>query len=485
MKKLVCSLLLGVTALSLVFSVISSHRVVAEETTTTTEEVGSEAEVDLFDSFVGVWKKGQDQVISLSPQQLVVDGAVREIKEVEIEAEDEKLLAEVDFEDFDAQSFTYDSSSEILNFEGFDYEADVNPNIVNYVKDKISNMEFINLEQLLEIDEHYLMAYYHQAQVDSDEEADQVHAIYLAIAEDFPELDLLTEEDYEEYLALASELEEGSDYTIATLNNALPRNTLNYYQKLKDEDSSDQKVIINKVLKKVDEAIKDYEERKAKSSIEYLEPYQWPEETSIEDNQIKDKKTTSKQGKKTDSQKDLHLLNESEYKLGDGVFTKEEAYTILVKATGYSVDYDSGYKNSEVGSYDFIVDGITYFVFGDGEINTSDGSVFNRNFEGLEKKMEELETEQLESNLTVPEASKLYPDSVIKPFEPDIAFNFVLGKEALPADAYFSDFSFNAEEGSYTLTVSSREKMRDPNYTAEEAFIAVYVVYHDGTYYKK
>ncbi|WP_180363659.1 hypothetical protein [Facklamia miroungae] len=47
-----------------------------------------------------------------------------------------------------------------------------------------------------------------------------------------------------------------------------------------------------------------------------------------------------------------------------------------------------------------------------------------------------------------------------------------------------SDFEFN-DDGSYTLTIASRDKMVDPNTSKKEAIIDVFVVYADGTYYKK
>ncbi|WP_180363684.1 hypothetical protein [Facklamia miroungae] len=46
------------------------------------------------------------------------------------------------------------------------------------------------------------------------------------------------------------------------------------------------------------------------------------------------------------------------------------------------------------------------------------------------------------------------------------------------------DFEFN-DDGSYTLTIASRDKIVDQNISEKEAIIDVFVVYADGTYYKK
>ena len=478
LKKVVKNLLLGVTTLSIISVGIRTQFVIAQETTTISSEADSnndvESNVEMKDSFVGVWKNNQNQEISISPQKFMMEGKINKIKDILFEEQEESIQAILKFEELENQELRYEPTQDILNINGIDYIQEINTNMVNYVKDKLSSMQPINLEQLLEVDDHYLMAYFSQARVESENLVDQMAYIYFVLAEDFPELDLLTGEDYKDYQSLASKLEQSSTYTYSTLNNALPRDILNYYRELKKAEEVKDQEIFQKLLIKVDEAFKAYEKRRAQSSREYLLPYQWPEEAKALDSG------------------DPYLLDESEYQLRDGNFSKEEAYTILVKATGYSVNFESGYSVQDGNYYAFPINGVIYNVFADGEINSNKGDVFNRNFEDRlaesnqqEEQNNTLNYEESDANLTVPEASRLYPNAVIKPFEPDIAFNYLLGKEELPSDAYFSDFSFNPAEGSYTLTVSSREKMKDPNYTAEEAFIAVYVVFYDGTYYIK
>ncbi|SDG33067.1 hypothetical protein SAMN05421791_10598, partial [Facklamia miroungae] len=195
MKKAISSLLVSTLVLALAVSSLSGDKILAEEDTTTTIEVENKAEE--IDSFVGVWRNDKDDKISLTPQNLVIDGEVHEIKQIAVNESEEEKVASFDFENFDSQEMTYHSAEDKLNFLSSDYQREMNPNIVNYVKDQLSTLEPVNLEQLLEVDENYLMAAYYQAQVDFDEEKDQIHAIYLALSQDYAELELLTEEDYE------------------------------------------------------------------------------------------------------------------------------------------------------------------------------------------------------------------------------------------------------------------------------------------------
>ncbi|MGF3195283.1 hypothetical protein [Facklamia sp. P13055] len=475
MKKAISSLLVGAIALSVYASNTSVENVAADENTPTTSEFLNEEET--LNPFIGVWTNEEGNEIALTAQKMLLDGKVYKVETLEIDDSEAVKVASIEFEEseeLESQEMTYSSTADQLSYMGSDYEREVNANIVNYVKDKLSTLEPVNLEQLLEVDENYLMAAYDQAQVDFDEEKDQVHAIYLALSQDYAELELLTEEDYEAYLVLAEDLED-TTYTFAELNKALPRTILENYRQLKEDEEKDETMVKDQLKKRIDEAIKAYEERKAESSEVYLEDYEWPEkeEVTTADNKAANNKVADK------TQDDPHLLKESEYEVRDGQFSQEEAYTILVKVTGLPVDYNTGYAIA--GGYTFPVDGTDYFVAADGEISTS-GTVFNRNEETRLARVKE-------ASPTVPDYMPdwfdRYPENaVIKPFDPDIAYNYLLGKEDFPADAYMFDFEFN-DDGSYTLTIASKDKIVDPNTSEKEAIIDVFVVYADGTYYKK
>ncbi|SDF94663.1 hypothetical protein SAMN05421791_1021, partial [Facklamia miroungae] len=181
------------------------------------------------------------------------------------------------------------------------------------------------------------------------------------------------------YLVLAEDLED-TTYTFAELNKALPRTILENYRQLKEDEEKDETMVKDQLKKMIDEAIKAYEERKAESSEVYLEDYEWPEKEEITTaNNTAANNTATNNTSADKTQDDPHLLKESEYEVRDGQFSQEEAYTILVKVTGLPVDYNTGYAIA--GGYKFPVDGVKYFVAGDGEISTSEGDVFNRNEE--------------------------------------------------------------------------------------------------------
>ncbi|MCR8968437.1 hypothetical protein [Facklamia sp. 7083-14-GEN3] len=480
MKKVISSLLVGAIALSVYASKFSLENVAADENTTTTSEVLNEEET--LNPFIGVWTNEEGNEITLTTQKMFVDGWVHKVETLEIDDSEAMKVASIEFEEseeLESQEMTYSSTADQLSYMGREYEREVNANIVNYVKDQLSTLEPVNLEQLLEVDENYLMAAYYQAQEDFDEKEDPIHAIYLALSQDYAELELLTEEDYEDYLVLAEDLED-TTYTFAELNKALPRTILENYRQLKEDEEKNETLVKDQLKKMIDEAIKAYEERKAESSEVYLEDNEWPEkeEVTTADNTAANNTAADK------TQDDPHLLKESEYEVRDGKFSQEEAYTILVKVTGLPVDYNTGYAIA--GGYKFPVDGVKYFVVGDGEINTSEGDVFNRNEESRLARVNEANTTPTPSYMDLfPDWFDIYPENaVIKPFFPDIAYNYLLGKEDFPADAYMFDFEFN-DDGSYTLTIASRDKIVDPNISEKDAIIDVFVVYADGTYYKK
>ncbi|MBG9987299.1 hypothetical protein HZY91_10515 [Facklamia sp. DSM 111018] len=323
----------------------------------------------------------------------------------------------------------------------------VDSNIINFVKDKVAGLEPINLEQLLRVSDHHLMAYHLQSIYKTDEAMDlaqQMRGIYNNIADGFPELELLVDSDYEDYQELAQLIMDQSEWTFSLLNTALPKDILNWYRDLSNQYDNDSQ-LIEALLPKIEKASNDYFQRKEQSEVPYLENYEWGNDSYPADSE------------------DPHLLAESEYELRDGKFDQEEAYTILVKALGLEVDYNTGEVAEDGGAYVFTIDGEEYRVFADGEIITPGGAPINRNDDSRQSR-------QAETN----------EEAVIVPFEPDIALSYIREHEKMEGNLFVDDYVIHSD-GSMTIDVSYKGK-RQEGASKEEALYARYRIYETGEY---
>lgn len=469
MNKIFSSLLVGMSVASLCNGLSYSLQVHAEDQVTTSSTTQSDE--TKIEPIVGVWLNKDKNFVIITPSHFIHSKSDQSIKDLTTENE---LTYKLSLGNKEEVKLQLSETKDTLTFNDQEYSRKLDNNLINYTKDQLSDLEPINLEQLLTIDDNFLMAYGQQYLVDAKETEPAIHEIYLALAKEYPELKLLTEKDYDAYLELVDDMKSEYSYSLAIINTADPYKVLNHYRNLQKQSLA-QEEILGQMFEMIGQEHQAYLERKEQSGKTYLEPYQWP--TSDEKANPSDKKNSNQ------SNKDPHLLAENEYKVRDGEFSQEEAYTILVKATGYDVDYSTGSFNQEVGAYQFVIDNLTYFVHADGEIVTSDGGVFNRNEDSRLARTAISNSPEQNGTANVPDYFDVEPENaVISPFYPDLAFNHLKRSgESFPADAFLSFFEYNTD-GSYTLFISSKDKMTDKGMTAEEALIVTYIVYPNGHY---
>lgn len=124
--------------------------------------------------------------------------------------------------------YDYDNKQDTLS-TSITFQRQSNSKQVDYIKDKLAGYEPINLEQLLDVDDQHLLAYWYKATAESDKLEEQLATVYQEISIDYPDLKLLTDKEYKQYQSIAKEIEENSDYSFSDLNTALPRDIYRWY----------------------------------------------------------------------------------------------------------------------------------------------------------------------------------------------------------------------------------------------------------------
>lgn len=160
--------------------------------------------------------------------------------------------------------YDYDNKQDTLS-TSITFQRQSNSKQVDYIKDKLAGYEPINLEQLLDVDDQHLLAYWYKATAESDKLEEQLATVYQEISIDYPDLKLLTDKEYKQYQSIAKEIEENSDYSFSDLNTALPRDIYRWYTE------TDKKEVTEELLAKIEDAREQYFERKNNSKQAYLE----------------------------------------------------------------------------------------------------------------------------------------------------------------------------------------------------------------------
>ncbi|KAF1301434.1 hypothetical protein [Candidatus Enterococcus willemsii] len=269
----------------------TSTQTTEQSTNTTTTQYSSQTESSseqenlinphALDEIIGVWSNEQNQSFAITNQAYIsgdkiyhltnfdkqeIDGQTQYVFSWDTDAFIEEYGEP---EPFNPQPFIYKYNAQedtLQNSVTFKRSHDSEQ--ITYVKDQLAGHEPINLEQLLEVDDYHLMAYWFKATTLTDDLSEQLKILYHDLAMNYPELDLLVNQEYEEYLTLAKEIEAQSDYTFSDLNTALPKDIYKWYVNLTKEKTDNP---IPKLLPKIEQARNAYFERKSQSERPYLE----------------------------------------------------------------------------------------------------------------------------------------------------------------------------------------------------------------------
>lgn len=279
------------------YSASTSENSQLQESATYSSENEEETFQEL-EQLVGVWtNKEEEQTFAITERGYISEEKEYVITGVDVNKEenDNKYVLSWDTdafvkkygepETFNPQPFIYDYNSEedtLSNFTTFQRETDDNQ--VYFIKDKLAGYEPVNLEQLLEVDESHLLAYWYKATAESDSLNKQLAIVYHEISIDYPDLELLTGKEYEKYQTIAKEIENSSEYSFSDLNPALPQNIYQWYIEL--TKNNNEKDTMKQLLPKIEEAREQYFERKEQNEQPYLNE---PEETNDPSNEEIDK----------------------------------------------------------------------------------------------------------------------------------------------------------------------------------------------------
>lgn len=151
------------------------------------------------------------------------------------------------------------------------------------LKDNLAGVQPINLEQLLEVDDRYLLDLYNAEQVNSNATEDMWQRIYQQIAVDYPQLSLLTGEVYNHYNEVANIIASNSEYSYSDLNTALPADILSWYDTYMLENEADEQTTVEAILPNITSAREAYIERREQRESQDNEESEQEETPNVEE----------------------------------------------------------------------------------------------------------------------------------------------------------------------------------------------------------
>lgn len=156
---------------------------------------------------------------------------------------------------------------------------------VTIIKEKLSDLQPINREQLKEIPDDKLIAYYHEALAKPelvDEEA-MWRAVYDAIVQNFPTIALVKGEDYDAYVCVIDALTQATNWSVADLRKVDGVTLLKEYRALMQANANDVTATVQAIMPFVEKEMQDYDERQKESDA--AEPEEPSEELPDEVNE--------------------------------------------------------------------------------------------------------------------------------------------------------------------------------------------------------
>lgn len=181
------------------------------------------------------------------------------------------------------------------------------------VKDNLAGVQPINLEQLLEVDDRYLLDLYETVQADPNATEDVWQRIYQQIAADYPQLALLTGEDYDTYNEVANIIVANSQYSYSDLNTAFPADVLSWYNSYMLENDADEQTTVEAILPNITSAREAYIQRREQRESQESQESEQEETANIEDIRsalIQSTPITQEQLDQLDNQELINLVEE-------------------------------------------------------------------------------------------------------------------------------------------------------------------------------
>lgn len=156
--------------------------------------------------------------------------------------------------------YYYDETNDQLRLSGdIVLERDEAAELVWAIKNQLAASQPINLEQLRNVDDEFLLQEWHTAQNNQLDETAAFKHIYQSIATEHTELTLLKAQDYDAYYEIAQTITNHSDYSFSDLNTALPVDIINAYKAAeKTLNTEEPAVVVADILPEITEAREAY-----------------------------------------------------------------------------------------------------------------------------------------------------------------------------------------------------------------------------------
>ena len=155
--------------------------------------------------------------------------------------------------------FVYDENEDILIPQPeVTFNRNAEEELAYVIHDNMITEQPINREQLREVDSDFLVNRYHTHQEAGSE--DIYLELYRDIANEYPDLNLLRNENYETYSAISSIIIANSELTYGRLNQAGPDKVLSLYQEAQNSASSED-VVVKEIYPSIEAEIQAFHDR--------------------------------------------------------------------------------------------------------------------------------------------------------------------------------------------------------------------------------
>lgn len=238
--------------------------------------------------------------------------------------------------------------------------------LVAEIKNMVAGLEPVNLEQLLNVKDEDLLLYYNDALETSANSDELYKAIYDELAANYPELSLLTGEQYDAYRRAAEAIAAASSYTFSDLNMALPSTTLALYQAEFNANGQDVDATVVAILPEIETAVKEYierrEQREAAAAESAEESSQEAAEESTEDSGSEEVEYSEETGEETVEESSEEATSEVPVEESSEEESTEEDSTEVIESSEDVILSDLDKMKASLVEYSFLTEpGLTYF----------------------------------------------------------------------------------------------------------------------------
>ena len=238
--------------------------------------------------------------------------------------------------------------------------------LVAEIKNMVAGLEPVNLEQLLNVKDEDLLLYYNNALATGANDGELYKAIYDDLAANYPELSLLTGEQYDAYRRAAEAIAAASSYTFSDLNMALPSTTLALYQAEFNANGEDVDATVAAILPEIETAVKEYierrEQREAAAAESAEESSQETPEESTEDSGSEEVENSEETGEETVEESSEEATSEAPVEESLEEESTEEDSTEVIESSEDVILSDLDKMKASLVEYSFLTEpGLTYF----------------------------------------------------------------------------------------------------------------------------